>query len=82
MGHSRLQAPFTVSKENPHLVPFTPQVDINSGRGRFQQVSLGMNSAEERTRIPSQVIVEQTLQAKPVKTETKETTTVVTEDTK
>lgn len=54
---SRLQAPYqSQNSENPYLTPLPPQVDINSSRGRFQQVNLGTASAEDRTKLPSQII--------------------------
>ena len=56
MGSSRLQAPTTIQKENPNLVPLPSVVDINSFRGRFHQVNIGQNSAEEQTRVPVTVV--------------------------
>lgn len=71
---ARLQAPFTTKEENPYLKPLPPQVDINSSRGRFQQVNLGTPSAEERTRVEI-VSEEPPLQTKKTGTVTKTTPT-------
>lgn len=82
--YSRLQAPYqptSNSNQNPHLVPLPPQVDINSGRGRFQQVNLG-TSAEDRTRVEGetkQVTIEEHTQETPLKTQKTTTTTTVIE---
>ena len=49
---SRFQAsPAQASAENPNLTPLPPQIDPWASRGRFQQVNLGVNPAEERTRV-------------------------------
>lgn len=57
---SRFQAPssFTQVQTNPNLTPLPPQVDPWASRGRFQQVNLGTNPAEERTRLPDNVTFE------------------------
>lgn len=49
---SRFQGlPSTAPQENPNLVPRAPIVDPWASRGRFQQVNLGTNPAEERTKV-------------------------------
>jgi hypothetical protein len=59
-ARSRLQAPFKPdTTENPYLKPLPPQVDPFGSRGRFQQVNLGAQNAENRTKIPFQSIVEE-----------------------
>ena len=74
---SRLQAPFQSNTgENPHLQPLPPQVDINSGRGRFQQVSLGNTSAEDRTKVEEKIVVTEEKET-PLKTQKTTTTTVI-----
>jgi len=77
---SRLQAPFQSNNgENPYLKPLPPQVDINSGRGRFQQVNLGLSSAEDQTKIEKQVVVEEKTEETPFQTKHTTTTTTVIE---
>jgi len=81
-ARTRLQAPYKPStSENPYLKPLPPQVDPFGNRGRFQQVTLGANSAEDRTRLPSETTVHEEKQVSPDgETHTETTTTTVIED--
>lgn len=79
---SRLQAiPTQAGSDNPNLIPKPPIVDPWASRGRFQQVNLGMGSAEERTRVPDKkVVVEETKQKVSTPKKVEETTTIILED--
>lgn len=71
---SRFQGvPAQTSQENPNLKPLPPQIDPWASRGRFQQVNLGSNPAEERTRV--EVIQDDKLSSSHPKSDSDNTTT-------